>query len=259
MSTQTPFGRLAGKTAVITGGTTGIGLETARHFLKEGARVLITGRSQERVDAALKTLGDGSAGAAEGFVADGADLSALDALADAARDRFGALDIVFANAGGGSFAPIGEVDDAHFDSQFDVNVKGVFFTVQKLLPVLRDGASIVLNASAIHAKGAPGASVYSATKAALRSFARSFATELGARGVRVNTLSPGVIPTKFFANSNLGDAAFAQFEDIAGKTAPLGRAGRPEEIAQAAVFLASDESSYMNAADLTVDGGWSQV
>ncbi len=247
--------RLAGKTAIVTGGTTGIGLETARRFLAEGARVLITGRNQARIDAALADLG----GDAVGVVADSTRLADLDHVADVAREAFGRIDILFANAGGGQFAPISEVDEATFDGQFDVNVKGVFFTVQKILPLMGAGSSIILTASAVHAKGAPGGAMYFASKAAVRSFARSFAAELGPMGVRVNTLSPGIVPTRFFANSNVGEGAFGQFEEIAGKGSPLGRVGAPEEIAAAAAFLASDEAAFATGADLAVDGGWAQV
>ncbi|MEO1193490.1 MAG: glucose 1-dehydrogenase [Pseudomonadota bacterium] len=248
-------GRLAGKTAVVTGGTTGLGLETARHFIAEGVEVLITGRSQEKLDRALESLGSQAAG----LVADSTKIADLQALASQAKERFGKVDILFANAGGGIFAPLAESDEAAYDRQFDVNVKGVFFTVQSFLPLLGTGSSVILTASAVHAKGAPGGSLYFASKAAVRSFARSLAAELAGAGVRVNALSPGIVPTQFFANSNVGEGAYGQFEEMAGKAAPLGRAGRPEEIAKAALFLASDESSYMTGADLTIDGGWSQI
>lgn len=254
-NTNTSEGRLVGKTAVITGGTTGIGFETARTFIEQGARVLITGRSQDKVDAAVRELGD----QATGLAGDASRLGDLDALANVAREQFDHVDILFVNAGSGVFAPIGEVDEALYDRQFDLNVKGVFFTVQKLLPLMRRGSSIVLNASAVHGKGVPGGSLYFASKAAVRSMARSLAAELGPHGIRVNSLSPGVVVTQFFANSNVGEGAFDQFEEMAGKGAPLGRVGKPTEIANAALYLASDESAFATGSDLIIDGGWSQV
>ncbi|MGF1543208.1 MAG: glucose 1-dehydrogenase [Parvularculaceae bacterium] len=250
-----PSGRLDGKAVVVTGGTTGLGFEIARRFIAEGARVLITGRSQEKVDKAVAELGEG----ARGIANDVSAIGDLDTLAAAAGDAFGKVDVLVANAGGGVFAPVADVDEALFDRQFDVNVKGLFFTVQKIRPLMGEGGSIVLTASAVSAKGAPGGSLYFASKAAVRSFARSLASEFGRDGIRVNALSPGIVPTQFFANSNVGDDAFAKFEELAGKAAPLGRAGAPAEIANAAVFLASDESAFATGAEFTIDGGWSQV
>ncbi len=247
--------RLSDKKAVITGGTTGLGFSTAQRFIEQGAKVLITGRSQAGVDAAVAKLG----GHATGIAADSSSLPALDRVVDAARERFGSVDIVFANAGQGIFAPIAEIDEALYDRQFDLNVKGLYFTVQKLLPLMGKGGSIILTASAVHGKGAPGGSLYFATKAAVRSFARTLAAELGASGIRVNALSPGIVPTQFFVNSNAPESLYDHFEQLAGKSAPLGRAGKPVEIADAAVFLASDESSFVTAADLVVDGGWMNV
>ncbi|MEM1075395.1 MAG: SDR family oxidoreductase [Pseudomonadota bacterium] len=248
-------GRLSGKKAVITGGTTGIGFASARSFLDEGAEVLITGRSQEKVDAAVAQLGDG----AYGIAADSSELRDLETLAKAAEAHLGRVDILFANAGNGMFAPVAEVDEALFSRQFDLNVKGAFFTVQSLLPLMGDGGSIILTASAVHAKGAPGGTLYFASKAAVRSFARTMAAEFGPAGIRVNTLSPGIVPTQFFENSNAPAALFDDFEAMAGHGAPLGRAGTPEEQAAAAVFLASDESRFMTASDLVNDGGWMNV
>ncbi len=247
--------RLEGKTAVITGGTTGLGLATARRYLKEGARVIVTGRTQNKVDAAVRDLGAG----AEGIAADSTSIADLDRLAEHVTQTFGHIDILFANAGNGMFAPIADVDEALYDRQFDLNVKGVFFTVQKLLPLLRKGSSIILTASAVHGKGAPGGSLYFASKAAVRSFARTLAAELGGQGIRVNALSPGIVPTEFFVNSNAPEELYGDFEQMAGKGAPLGRAGRPEEIAEVAVFLATDEASFVTAADYVVDGGWMNV
>lgn len=247
--------RLAGKTAVITGGTTGIGLETARRFVEEGARVLITGRSQERAESAAAEIGDG----ASGIAADSSSLADLDRLAAAAQESLGRVDILFANAGNGMFAPLEEVDEDLYARQFDLNVKGVFFTVQKLLPLMRQGGSILLTASAVHAKGAPGGTLYFASKAAVRSFARTMAVEFGGRGIRVNTISPGIVPTNFFENSNAPASLYDQFEEMAGKGSPLGRAGKPLEIANLAVFLGSDEASFITAADYVADGGWMNV
>ncbi|MEM8652918.1 MAG: SDR family oxidoreductase [Pseudomonadota bacterium] len=247
--------RLENKTAIITGGTTGIGLETAKHFINEGARVLITGRSQDKIDTALSELGS----MASGVVADSSNLEDLSKLAETAGEIFGTVDVLFANAGNGVFAPISDVDEDAYAHQFDLNVKGVFFTVQKILPLMKKGSSIILTASAVHGKGAPGGSLYFVSKAAVRSFARTMATELGGSGIRVNSLSPGIVPTKFFSNSNVGEGAYGQFEEMAGKGAPLGRAGQPAEIANAAVYLASNESSYVTAIDLSVDGGWAEV
>ncbi len=248
-------GRLTGKTALITGGTTGIGLETARRYLAEGARVLITGRSQDRLDQAVNDLGDG----ALGFVADVGRLGDLDALAAEAEARLGRIDILLANAGLGLFAPIADVDEAAYDSQFDINVKGVFFTVQKLLPLIPDGGSVILTASAVNEKGIATGSLYFATKAAVRSFARTLAAELGPRGIRVNTLSPGIVRTHFSQKLNMPEDAFEGFIQAVVAQAPLGREGTPLDMANAAVFLGSDESGYMTAADLVIDGGWMNV
>jgi len=255
MSNTTLNARLAGKNAVITGGTSGLGLATARRYLEEGARVIITGRKQDGVDKALAELGAG----ARGIVADSTSIADLSALAAFAKETFGSVDILFANAGNGMFAPIGAVDEDLYARQFDLNVKGAFFTVQSFLPILSEASSIILTASAVHAKGAPGGSLYFASKAAVRSFARTMAVELGGRGIRVNTLSPGIVPTNCFENSNAPAELFNDFEAMAGHGAPLGRAGKPVEIAEVAVFLGSDEASFVTAADYVADGGWMNV
>lgn len=247
--------RLKDKTALITGGTTGLGYEMARRYVEEGARVLITGRSQEKVDQAVSELGNN----VQGIAADSSKVAELDKLADKVKETFGHVDILIANAGNGIFAHISEVDEATYDRQFDLNVKGVFFTVQKILPLMKKGGSIILTSSAVNAKGAPAGSLYFASKAAVRSFVRSMAAELGGRGIRVNSLSPGLIPTKFFKNSNLGESGYNVFEKLVVKNTPLGRPGTPLEVANVAVFLGSEEASYVTAADLVVDGGWMNV
>lgn len=253
--TKVNQGRLAGKKSVITGGTSGIGLETARQFLLQGAEVIVTGRNRERLDQAVHELGDG----AHGVVADVSSNADLEALASRAQEVLGGVDIVFANAGAGIFGALGDITEEDYDRQFDINVKGVFFTIQKLAPLINDGGSVILNASAVHAKGTPMGSVYFATKAAVRSFARSLAAELAPRRIRVNSLSPGIVRTNFQASSNIGEEGSAGFVQMVVDTAPLHREGRPWDMAQAAVYLASDESAYVTAADLTVDGGWMNV
>ncbi|MBS0652876.1 MAG: glucose 1-dehydrogenase [Verrucomicrobia bacterium] len=247
--------RLNNKTCIITGGTTGLGFEMAKRYIEEGSRVMITGRSQKKIDEAVKELGKSAAGVA----ADSTKIADLVQLADKAKEMFGRIDILIANAGGGVFAPIEKVDEDAYNTQFNVNVKGVFFTVQKMLPLMKKGGSIILTSSAVNSKGASTGSIYYASKAAVRSFVRSMAAELGPQGIRVNSLSPGIIPTQFFNNSNLGEAGYGQFEKFIVAQTPLGRSGTPLDIANAAVFLGSDESSYVNAADLVVDGGWSNI
>lgn len=247
--------RLANKMCVITGGTKGLGFEMARRYIEEGARVLITGRMQKTVDEAVRQLGKNAAG----ISADSSQIGDLEKLAKKAKELFGHVDVLIVNAGGGTFAPILEIDEAAYDKEFNVNVKGVFFTVQKILPLLKNGSSIIMTSSAVHAKGMANGSIYFASKAAVRSFVRSIAAELGERGIRVNSLSPGLIPTQFFKNSNLGESGYSQFEKIIKQRTPLGRAGTPLEVANVAVFLGSDESSYMNASDLVIDGGYMNV
>jgi NAD(P)-dependent dehydrogenase (short-subunit alcohol dehydrogenase family) len=247
--------RLANKTAVITGGTTGIGFETAQQFVAEGARVIITGQNDERLQAAVQELGE----AVIPVRADVRSLFDLESLAARVKAEFGGLDILFANAGIGLFAPLHAIDEAFYDDQFNINVKGVFFTVQKLAELLNEGASVILNASAVHEKGAAMGSVYFATKAAVRSLARSLAAELASRQIRVNAISPGFVPTNFQSKMGLPPEALNRFGDYVKQSAPLGRFGKPEEIAAGVVFLASDASSYMTAADLVVDGGFMNV
>ncbi len=247
--------RLANKTALVTGGTTGIGFETSKQFLQEGARVMITGQNEERLTSAVKELGQNVIPVRAGV----RSLADLDVLATDVKEEFGSLDILFANAGIGYFSPVEQVDEVFYDNQFDINVKGVFFTVQKLVGLLNKGASVILNASAVNEKGAATGSIYFATKAAVRSFARSLAAELAPRQIRVNALSPGMVRTAFQGKLDMPQEAVDGFVNYVTQVTPLARAGKPEEIAKAAVFLASDEASYMTAADLVVDGGYMNV
>ena len=247
--------RLNNKTVVITGGTTGIGFATAREFISEGARVIITGRNQQRLNKAVEQLGNN----AIAVQADVRSLSNLDTLTAKVKDEFSDLDILFANAGTGQFSPLEQIDEQFYDNQFDINVKGVFFTVQKLTGLLKPKASVILNASAVNAKGAATGSIYFATKAAVRSLARSLAAELGDRQIRVNAISPGIVRTEFQSKMDLPKEAVEGFINAVKQAAPLHRDGEVSEIAKAVVFLASDESSYMTASDLVVDGGYMNV
>jgi NAD(P)-dependent dehydrogenase (short-subunit alcohol dehydrogenase family) len=247
--------KLTGKVALVTGGNSGMGLATAKLFAAEGAKVVITGRRQEALDEAAKTVGP-SVLAVQGDVANLAD---LDRLFATIKDKYGHLDVVFANAGHGSVVPLGQVTEEQFDSEFATNVKGLFFTVQKSLPVLRDGASIILNASIAATKGMEGFSVYSATKAAVRSFARTWTTDLRDRKIRVNSISPGPIDTPIFGKTGMSQEQVDGFKQAVTGMVPLQRMGRSEEIATTVLFLASDDSSYITGVDLAVDGGMAQV
>lgn len=247
--------KLSNKVAVITGGNSGIGLTTAQTYINEGATVVITGRNQKTLDQAIETLGD----KAIGIRGDVSNLSDLDQLANAVKAKAGEIDILFANAGLGVFAPIDSITEADYDKQFDINVKGVFFTVQKLLPLIKRGGSVILTASAVHEKGVATGSLYFATKAAVRSLARTLASELAPKGLRVNTLSPGIVHTHFADNTNVGSDEFEGFASMVESQAPLARAGTTQDMANAALFLASEDSTYMTAADLLVDGGWMSV
>lgn len=244
-----------GRTAIVTGGSSGIGFAVAGQLAAAGARVLLTGTTSERADAAARQIGCGATGAA----LDVRDLDDLAAFAVLAADLLDHVDILVANAGVGSFEPVAQVSEALFYLQFDTNVKGMFFTIQALLPLMTRGSSIVLTASAVHSKGAAGGAVYFASKAAVRSFARSLAAELGPQGIRVNAVSPGIVPTAFFDRPQIGYGRFADFARIAGEDGPLGRSGTAAEIADAICFLASDKARYVTAADLVVDGGWMNV
>jgi NAD(P)-dependent dehydrogenase (short-subunit alcohol dehydrogenase family) len=248
--------KLTGKVAVVTGGSSGIGLATARRFVDEGAYVFITGRRQNELDAAVKLIGRNIAGV-QGDVSKLAD---IDKLYAAVKEQKGKLDVVFANAGIGELAPIDQITEEHFDKQFDVNVKGLLFTVQKALPLLQDGGPIVLNASIVSITGNPAFSVYSATKAAVRSFARTWSVDLKERKIRVNAISPGVVPTPGY-NTGLGmtQEQVDQFVKRMAANVPLGRPGTTDEIAKAVLFLASEDSSYVNGIELFVDGGLAQI
>jgi len=247
--------RLEGKVAVVTGGNSGIGFATARRFAAEGAHVFITGRRQNELDAAVKQIGR----QATGVQGDVANLTDLDRLYAAVKQQQGRIDILFANAGGGALAPLGAITEEHFDKTFGVNVKGLLFTVQKALPLFRDGGSIILNASITASKGMEAFSVYSATKAAVRSFARCWTVDLKNRRIRVNAISPGPIDTPGYKNLGLTEEQMEEFKKNVVTTVPMGRMGDPDEIAKAVLFLASDDSSYVTGIELFVDGGMAQI
>ena len=247
--------KLEGKIALITGGNSGIGLATAKRFVNEGAYVFITGRRGSELAAAVKEIGRNITGV-QGDVSDLGDLDRLFAQIKREKSK---LDVVFANAGIAKYAPFGKVTEELYDSIFNINVKGLFFTVQKALRLLPDGASIILNASVVGSKGLAANSVYSATKAAVRSFARTWTTDLKDRRIRVNAVSPGPIETPGLNNLVASSEAGRQRMAAISTTVPLGRLGRPDEIAKAVLFLASDDSSYITGTELFVDGGFAQV
>lgn len=243
------MGKLEGKVAVITAATSGMALATAKRFVEEGAYVFITGRRQEKLEEAVKLIGRN----VTGVQGDAANLADLDRLYATVKREKGKIDVLFASAGQGEFATITEVTEEHFDKTFDLNVRGTLFTVQKALPLFNDNGSIILNGSIASIKGFPSFGVYSASKAAVRSFARTWLLELKERGIRVNVISPGTIDTPALAP--LGEDAKAYFKTLI----PRGEMGRPEEIAATAVFLGSSESSFVNGIELFVDGGTAQV
>ena len=247
--------KLAGKIALVTGGNSGIGLATAQRFVAEGAYVFITGRRQAELDAAVQTLGN----QAFGIQGDVSSLADLDRAIAIIKEQKGRLDVLFANAGVAEFTPLDAVTEAQYDRQFDINVKGTFFTVQKALPLLPDGAVIVLMASIVGSKGSESSSVYSATKAAIRSLARTLTADLKGRHIRVNAVSPGPIETPGFDEVASLTGQAEQFKTQMVSTVPLGRIGEADEIAKAVVFLASDDSSYVTGIELFVDGGLAQV
>lgn len=249
------MGRLTGKTAVITGGTTGIGLATAALFVNEGAQVIITGQDQGRVEKAIERLGS----KAKGVRADQSALVDLDQLVNQVKEQFGSLDILFLNAGVTMPAATPDETESQFDTQVAINLKGPFFVMQKLAPLLHEGGSVIANTSCLDQMGMPGMAVYSATKAGLRSLVRTWATELLDRKIRVNAIAPGPVNTPIY--SKLGfpsEAVQAMATDIQAKV-PLGRFGNPDEIAKAVLFLASDDSSFVLGEELVVDGGWAAL
>jgi Dehydrogenases with different specificities (related to short-chain alcohol dehydrogenases) len=247
--------KLEGKVAVITGGSTGIGLATAKRFTSEGAHVYITGRRQSELDEAVKEIGDN----AIGVQGDVSNLADLDRLYAKVKEQKGRIDILFANAGIVEFAPLGAITESHFDKIFNVNVKGLLFTVQKALTLFQDGGSIVLTGSIAGSKGYEGSSVYSATKAAIRSFARTWTVELKHRKIRVNAISPGPIDTPMTSSMVKSEELGEQLKTNLVNAVPLGRMGNPDEVAKAILFLVSDHSSYVTGIELFVDGGMAQI
>ncbi|MFC3576565.1 glucose 1-dehydrogenase [Streptomyces yaanensis] len=249
------MGQLHGKTVVITGGTSGIGLATAQRFAQEGAHVYITGRRKEVLDQAAEQIG----GNVTPVQADSSNLADLDRLYATVAEAGHQIDVLFANAGGGEFAPLDQVTEEHFDSTFDSNVKGTVFTVQKALPHLVDGASVILTGSIAGVSGDPAFGVYGASKAAIRSFSRTWANELSGRGIRVNTISPGPITTPGLNSLAADEEGAAQLRETLTGIVPLGRMGQPEEVANLALFLATDQSSFITGTEIFVDGGAKQV
>jgi NAD(P)-dependent dehydrogenase (short-subunit alcohol dehydrogenase family) len=247
--------KLNNKIAVITGGNSGIGLATAQVFIQEGATVVIVGRNQQALDAAVQSLGE----KAIAIQADVANVADLDRAFTVIKDRFVKIDVLFLNAGVAPFAPLEATDEALFDRIINVNVKGVFFAIQKAVPSLNSGASVVINSSVANVAGIPNTSVYSASKAAVRSLARTLSAELVGRGIRVNTVSPGPIQTPLFGKTGLSQEAAEGLGAALIDSVPMKRLGQPEEIAKAVLFLASDDSSYILGADFAIDGGQTQL
>ncbi len=245
---------LAGKVALVTGGTSGIGLATAKELAAQGAKVYITGRRQAELDNAVASLG----GQVTGIRADASRIEDLDTVYAQIAEQAGRLDVLYANAGGGDMLPLGAITEEHFDRIFATNVRGVLFTVQKALPLLVSGSSVILTGSTVSIKGTANFSVYSASKAAVRNFARSWALDLQGRGIRVNVVSPGPIKTPGLGDLVPEDQRQGLFDALAA-TVPLGRIGEAEEVAKVVAFLASDAASFINAAELFVDGGMAQI
>ena len=245
--------KLDGKVAVITGGSSGIGLSSAKLFKEEGAKVVITGRNQEQLDSAANELG------VTGIRSDSSNLSDIDNLYKEVEEKFGKIDVLFLNAGIAPFVPLEHVNEEHFDSVMNTNVKGLYFGVQKALPFLNDKASIIITSSAVNQIGMAGTTVYAASKAAVRSFARSMSAELIGRGIRVNVVSPGPIETPLFGKIGMSEEQMEGMKESVIQSNPMKRFGKPEEIATAALFLASKDSSYMLGAEITVDGGMTEL
>ncbi|MFM0644841.1 glucose 1-dehydrogenase [Paraburkholderia bryophila] len=246
----------AGKIALVTGGSSGIGLAAAVRFAQEGAKVFITGRRQAELDAAVEQIGHGAV-AIRADIASAVDLDRMFSTVQAAHQR---LDILFANAGGGEFSPLGAITEEQFDKYFDINVKGTLFTVQKALPLMKPGSAIVLTGSITSIQGVPAFGVYAATKAALRSFARTWASDLKGRDIRVNVVAPGVVVTPAYKTElKMSDEQIEAYRQHVSDTTPLGRVGEADEIAKAVSFLASDDASYITGIELFVDGGMAQV
>lgn len=248
--------KLAGKVAVITGGSTGIGLATAQLFVQHGAHVFITGRRQDELDAAVKLIGREHVTAVRGDVS---NLTDLDHLYEVVKNEKSRIDVLFANAGVFATSPLESITEEHYDKLFDINVKGLVFTVQKALHLLADNSSILLNASVASIKAYPAGSLYSATKAAVRALARTWVLDLKQRQIRVNVISPGPVDTPIFGTTGAPDAIIDQTKAALRSQVPLGRMGTSEEIANVALFLASTESSFINGIELYVDGGLAQV
>ena len=249
------MGRLDGKVAVVTGGNSGIGLATAKRLQQEGAKVAISGRSKETLDEAVRTIGNGVVA----LQADVAQVAEVDKLYAEVSRKLGKIDVLFVNAGVAKFAPLAETSESIYDEQFDINIKGAYFTIQKALPFLNDGASIILNTSVVDSKGNAGTSAYSATKAALRSLARTAAAELVGRGIRVNAVAPGPIVTPILGRTGLSKEAVDDFAKGVVERIPMKRFGQPEEVAATVAFLASQDASYITGVEINVDGGYGQI
>jgi NAD(P)-dependent dehydrogenase (short-subunit alcohol dehydrogenase family) len=249
------MGKLDGKIAVVTGGSAGMGFAAAKLFVEEGAEVVITGRDQSTLDAAVSAIGRNVAA----FRSDISKVADIDALHAIVEKHYGRVDIIFANAGTGKPRPFEQISEDDFDFGVDTNLKGTFFTIQKLLPLMTAGGAVVLNGSIQSAKGFPGFTVYAATKAAIRSLARTLAAELAPKGIRVNAIAPGLIDTDLIRKIGLSEEAVAEFNKQAHAQIPLARHGSADEVAKTVLFLASDEASYISGVELTVDGGWTQV
>jgi NAD(P)-dependent dehydrogenase (short-subunit alcohol dehydrogenase family) len=252
---EIPMKRLEGKVAVVTGGNSGIGLATAKRLQEEGARVVISGRSKKTLDEAVKTIGNGVLA----VQSDVATLTDIDKLFAEVSKKLGKIDVLFVNAGVAKFAPLADTSESTYDEMFDINIKGAYFTIQKALPFLNDGASIILNTSVADATGTIGASAYSGTKAALRSLARTAAAELVGRGIRVNTVAPGPIVTPIFGRTGLPQEAIDEFAKGVIAKVPMKRFGQPEEVASTVAFLASQDASYITGVEINVDGGYGQI